>query len=141
MGPGTAYAGTKRSPGSTPSLSAEAVPPCYSLPAGGAATESACYSIPAGCAATQEARREGIGSPTPLRQSHSCSRPIHPQPRKVAGQGMGHQRQISQSPWVRARHDNQYSLDYLTWSHATPTRPSFKAQMPRPGRASIEVPQ
>ena len=139
MGPGTAYAGAKCSPGNAASLSAKATPPCYSLPAGSAATESACYSIPAGCAATQEAGREGIGSPTPLRQSHSCSQPIHPRPQKAAGQETGHQRQISQLPRVRARHDNQYSLDYHTGSHATPTRLSFKARMPRSGHASIKV--
>ena len=78
MGPGTTYAGAKHSPGSTASLSAEAKPACYSLPAGGAATEPACYSIPAGCAAAQEASREGIDSPTPLRQSCPCSQPNHP---------------------------------------------------------------
>ena len=141
MGPGTTYAGTECSPGSTASSSVEAESACYSLPAGSAATEPACYSIPAGCAATQEASREGIDSPTPLRQSHSCSWPNHPQPWKAAGQGTGHQRHVSQSPKMRARDDNQYSLDYHTGSHTIPTRPSFEAQMPRPSRDGIEVPQ
>ena len=136
MGPGTAYAGIERSPGN-----AQAVLACYSLPAGGAAAEPACYSIPAGCAANQEASREGIDSPNPLRQSHSCSQPNHPQLQKAAGQGTGHQRQISQLIRTRARDDNQCSLDYHTGSHAIPTRPSFKAWTPRPGRDGIEVPQ
>ena len=143
-GPSTAHAGTEHSPGNAASLSAKVAPACYSLPAGsaaaepacysipagGAATEPACYSIPAGCAATQETSRKGIDSPTPLRQSCSCSQPNHPQLRKAAGQGMGHQRQICQSPQTRARDDNQCSLDYHTGSHAIPTRLSFKAQMP-----------
>ena len=139
MGLSTAYAGTERSPGNTASSSAEAMPACYSLPAGGAAAEPACYSIPAGCAAAQEASREGIDSPTPLRQSPSCSQSNHPRLWKATGQGTRHQRQISQSPRTRARDDNQCSLNYHTGSHAIPTRPSFKAQMPQPGRDGIEV--
>ena len=53
-----------------------------------------------------------------------CGRP------QATGQGMGHQRQISQSPRTRVRDDNQCSLDYHTGSHTIPTRPSFKAWMP-----------
>ena len=166
-GPGTAYAGAKCSPGNAAGPSAKATPPCYSLPAGSAATEPACYSVPAGCAATepacysvpagcaatepacysipvgcaatQEASGEGRGSPTPLQQSHSCSWSNHPQPRKAAGQGTGHQRQISQSPRAWARDSNQCSLNYHTRSHTTPTRPLCKAQALRPSCASIEV--
>ena len=117
-GPSTTYAGAERSPGNATSSSAEAEP--------------ACYSLPAGCAATQEASREGIDSPTPLRQSHSCSGPNHPQLQKATDQGMRCQRQISQSPRMRVRDDNQYSLDYHTGSHTIPTRPSFKARHPNP---------
>ena len=40
-GPSTTYDGTMRSPGSTATPSAMTEPPCYSLPAGGAATEKA----------------------------------------------------------------------------------------------------
>ena len=138
-GPGTAYAGTERSPGNAASSSAEAVPSCYSLPAGSAAAKPACYSISAGCAAAQEASGQGIDSPTPLRQSRSCSQPIHPQPRKAAGQGTGHQRQISHLPRMRARDNNQCSLDYHTGSHAIPTRPLFKARTPQPGHDGIKV--
>ena len=129
MGPSTTYAGTECSPGNAASLSAKAVPPCYSLPAGCAATKPACYSVPAGCATTQEASGEGRGSPTPLQQSHSCSRSNHPQTRKAAGQGTGCQRQISQLPRAWVRDGNQCSLDYHTGSHTTPTRPSCKAQV------------
>ena len=117
-GPSTAHAGTECSPGNAASSSAEAAPAFYSLPAGGAAI--------------QEASREGIDSPTPLRQSHSCSRPNHPQLQKATGQGMGCQRQIGQSPQTTARDDNQRSHDYRTGSHTIPTRPSFKAWMPDP---------
>ena len=130
MGPSTTYAGTKCPPGNADSSSAEAAPACYSLPAGSAVTKPVCYSLPAGGAATQEASGEGIDSPTPLRQSCSCSQPNHPRPWKAAGQGIGHQRQISQLPQTRVRDDNQCSLEYHTGSHATPTRPSFKAQTP-----------
>ena len=157
-GPGTAYAGTKCSPGNAASSSAEATPACHPLPAGSAATkpacyslsaastaaepahcslraadaaiEPACYTIPAGCAATQEAGREGIVSLTSLRQSRSCTRPKHPQLRKATGQGTGHQRQISQSPWMRPRDDNQRSLDYHPGRHAISTQPSFLAWTP-----------
>ena len=126
-GPGTAYAGAEHSPGNAASSSAEAKP--------------ACYSIPAGCAAAQEASGEGIDSPTPLRQSRCCSWPNHPRPWKAAGQGMGCQRQISQSPRTRVRDDNQYSLDYHTGSHAIPTRPSFEARMSQPSHDGVKVPQ
>ena len=119
-GPGTAYAGTKCSPGNAASSSAEAAPACCTLPVGSTATEPACCSshaagaaiklacctIPAGHAATQEDSRKGIVGSTYLRQSRSCSRPHHPRPWKATGQGMGHQRQISQSPWMRPRDDN-----------------------------------
>ena len=118
------------SPGNAASSSAKATPACYPLQAGGAATEPACYSIPAGCAATQEASREGIVSLTSLRQSHSCSQSNHPQPQKATGQGMGHQRQISGSPQMRPRDDNQCSLNYHPGRHAIPNRPSFPAQTP-----------
>ena len=140
-GPSTTYAGAERSLGNAASSSAKAEPACYSLPAGGATAEPACYSVSAGCAATQEASGEGIDSPTPLRQSHSCSRPNHPRLWKATGQGMGHQRQISQSPRTRARDDNQCSLNYYTGSHAIPTRLSFKAQTPQPGHDGVKVPQ
>ena len=140
-GPSTAYTGAEHSPGSAASASAEAEPACHSLPAGGAATEPACYFIPAGCTATQEASGEGIDSPTPLRQCHSCSWPNHPQLQKATGQGMGCQRQISQLPWMRARDDNQSSLDYHTGSHAIPTRPSLEARTPQPGHDGVKVPQ
>ena len=161
-GPGTAYAGAKHSPGNAASSSAETAPACHTLPAGSAATEPACYSlsagsaateparcslqaantaiepacytVPAGCAAAQEAGREGIVSPTSLRQSRSCTRPKHPRPWKATGQGTGHQRQISQLPRTRPRDDNQHSLDYQPGRHAISTWPSFPAQTPRSGR-------
>ena len=159
--PGTAYAGSKRSPGNAASSSAEAAPACYplsagstatepacypisassaaaepahySLRAGGAAIKPACYTIPAGCAAAQEANRKGIVSLTYLRQSRSCSQPNHPRMRKATGQGTGRQRQISQSPRMRLRDDNQCSLDYHPGRHPIPTQPSFPAWMPRSG--------
>ena len=138
-GPGTAYAGAERSPGNAASSSVEAAPACYPLSAGSTAAEPACHSIPAGCAATQEASREGIVSPTSLRQSHSCTRPNHPQLRKATGQGMGHQRQISQSPQMRPRDDNQRSLDYHPGRHAIPTQPSFPAWTPQPSHDGSEI--
>ena len=52
---GTAYAGTKRSPGNAASSSAEAAPACYTLSAGGAAAEPACYTLSAGSAAAEPA--------------------------------------------------------------------------------------
>ena len=155
-GPGTAYAGAKRSPGNTASSSAEAAPACHPLPAGSAAAkpacyslsagstaaelahyslraadaaiEPACYTVPAGCAATQEAGREGIVSPTSLRQRRSCTQPKHPQPQKATGQGTGRQRQIRQSPRTRPRDDNQCSLDYHPGRYAISTQPLFQAQ-------------
>ena len=119
-GPSTTYAGTKCSPGNAAISSAKTTPACYTLPAGSTAAEPAhyssraasaaiklaCYTIPAGHAATQEASRKGIVSLTYLRWSHSCSRPYHPRPQKATGQGTGHQRQISQSPWMGLRDDN-----------------------------------
>ena len=168
-GPSTAYAGTKRSPGNTASSSAEAAPACYTLPAGSAAAESACYplsagstaaepahyssravsaaikpaccTVPAGCAATQEASRKGIVSLTYLRQSCSCGRLNHPRPRKATGQGTGHQRQISQSPWMRPRDDNPCSLDYHPGKCPIPTQLSFPAQTPRSGRDGCQISQ
>ena len=144
-GPGTAYAGAKHSPGNAASSSAQAAPACYLLSAGSTAAEPAryplqtgsaaikpaCYTVPAGCAATQEASRKGIISLTYFRQSHSCSQPNHPRPWKATGQGTGRQRQISQSPRMRPRDDNQRSLDYHPGRHPIPTRPSFPTQTPR----------
>ena len=152
-GPSTAYAGTKCSPGNAASSSVEAEPACYTLSAGSAATESAhyssqavsaaiepaCYTIPAGCAATQEARRKGIVSLTYLRWSHSCSRPYHPRPWKATGQGTGHQRQISQSPRMGLRDDNQHSLDYYPGKCPVPTRPSFPARTPQSSRDGCQI--
>ena len=126
-GPGTTYVGAECSPGNTAGPSAKAAPPCYSMPAGGAANKPACYSVPAGGAATKEASGERRDSQTPLQQSYSCSQSNHPGPRKATGQGMWWQGPVSQSPWVWVRDGSQCSLNYHPGSHPTSTMPSCKA--------------
>ena len=65
----------------------------------------------------------------------------HPRPWKAAGQGTGHQKQISQSPWVWARDGNQCSLDY-TPGATQPNQAIVQGpDAPHPAMASIEVPQ
>ena len=81
----------------------QTMPPCCSIPAGGATTDPAGHSVPAGHAAAKEVSGEGRGSPTPLQQCYSCSQSTHPGVRKAADQGTWCQRQVSKSPWAWTR--------------------------------------
>ena len=74
-------------------------------------------------------------APAPDQTIPDCGR------QQATGQGMGCQRQISQSPRTRLRDDNQRSFDYHPGRHAISTRLSFPAWMPRSGRDGSKIPQ